>query len=130
MKRGGSRRKHSLSGRRRKHGGTGTGAPPAAPPAVSVPNLPATAPPAAAAGMSLDTIKNDLMKAVNSTGLTVPPKGGSRRHKKRGGQWAQILSTAAVPGTLLYLQNKYSKKRGFGKMMPKFGGKRRTRRRR
>jgi hypothetical protein len=78
--------------------------------------------------MSLETIKNGLMNVVNSTGVTAPAKGGSRRHKKRGGQWAQILSTAAVPGTLLYLQNKYSKKRGFSKMMPKFGGKRRTRR--
>jgi hypothetical protein len=68
------------------------------------------------------------MNAVKSTGGTATAKGGSRRHKKRGGQWAQILSTAAVPGTLLYLQNKYSKKRGFSKMMPKFGGKRRTRR--
>jgi len=126
-KRGGSRRKHSLSGTRRKHGGSGAvppTAPPAAPPAVSVPNLPATAPPAA--GINLNDMKNNIMKAVTASAK----QGGSRRHKKRGGQWAQILSTAAVPGTLLYLQNKYSKKRGFSKMMPKFGGKRRTRRRR
>ena len=56
---------------------------------------------------------------------------GGRRHKKRGGQWAEVLSTAALPASLLYMQNRYSKKKGMTSMLPipKFGG-RRTRRRR
>lgn len=52
-------------------------------------------------------------------------KGGRR---KRGGQ-LELINTALVPGTLLYMQNKYSKKKGFSKMLPKFGGKTRRRRR-
>uniref|UniRef100_A0A6C0DB76 Uncharacterized protein n=1 Tax=viral metagenome TaxID=1070528 RepID=A0A6C0DB76_9ZZZZ len=51
-------------------------------------------------------------------------KGGRR---KRGGQ-LELINTALVPGTLLYMQNKYSKKKGFSKMLPKFGGKTRRRR--
>ena len=42
-------------------------------------------------------------------------KGGRR---KRGGQ-LELINTALVPGTLLYMQNKYSKKNGFSRMLPK-----------
>ena len=52
-----------------------------------------------------------------------------RRHKKRGGQFGQVLKTALVPLALWGMQNKYSKKRGLSGMLPKLGG-RRTRRRR
>lgn len=58
-----------------------------------------------------------------------PPKTGGKRRRKKGGQFGQIINTALVPGSLLYLQNKYSKKRGFTSMLPKFGGKTRRRRR-
>jgi type 1 fimbria pilin len=51
-------------------------------------------------------------------------KGGRR---KKGGQ-LELINTALVPGTLLYMQNKYSKKNGFSRMLPKFGGKTRRRR--
>ena len=67
---------------------------------------------------------------ATTTASTPAKTTGGRRRRKRGGQWAEVLSTAALPASLLYMQNKYSKKRGFSKMMPKFGGKRRTRRRR
>jgi hypothetical protein len=56
-----------------------------------------------------------------------PPKTGGKRRRKKGGQFGQIINTALVPGSLLYLQNKYSKKRGFSSMLPKFGGKTRRR---
>jgi hypothetical protein len=91
----------------------------------------------------MDALKTQVMDSIKqiatttastpaTTTATAPaaPKGGGRRRRKRGGQWAEVLSTAALPASLLYMQNKYSKKRGFSKMMPKFGGKRRTRRRR
>jgi len=58
-----------------------------------------------------------------------PPKTGGKRRRKKGGQFGQIINTALVPGSLLYLQNKYSKKRGFTSMLPKFGGKTRRRHR-
>lgn len=61
--------------------------------------------------------------------ITGPPKTGGKRHRKKGGQFGQIINTALVPGSLLYLQNKYSKKRGFSSMLPKFGGKTRRHRR-
>jgi len=61
--------------------------------------------------------------------VTGPSKTGGKRHRKKGGQFGQIINTALLPGSLLYLQNKYSKKRGFSNILPKFGGKTRRRRR-
>jgi hypothetical protein len=128
----GSRRRKTLGGRRRKHGGACSGS---------------------AHQFVYDTVGSgdaqfnrvfdigagatpygNAIVGINGENSVIPPSvagiRGGRRHKKRGGQWAQVLSTAAVPASLLYLQNKFSKKKGFSKMMPKFGGRKTRRHRR
>ena len=126
------------------NGGAGTTSIPP-PPALGTSNTSATSTNTSgpSTAISPDAIKMQVEQAMNSikqfapaatpatTTASTPAKTtGGRRRRKRGGQWAEVLSTAALPASLLYMQNKYSKKRGFSRMMPKFGGKRRTRRRR
>uniref|UniRef100_A0A6C0D8N7 Uncharacterized protein n=1 Tax=viral metagenome TaxID=1070528 RepID=A0A6C0D8N7_9ZZZZ len=96
---------------------------PAATPATTTASTPATTTASTPATTTAST-------PATTTASTPAKTTGGRRRRKRGGQWAEVLSTAALPASLLYMQNKYSKKRGFSRMMPKFGGKRRTRRRR
>ena len=128
----GSHKRKTLGGRRRKHGGSGN---------------------SSAWKYVYDTVGSgdaqynrvfdigagatpygNAIVGTNGENSVIPPSvaglSGGRRHTKRGGQWAQVLSTAAVPASLLYLQNKYSKKKGFSKMMPKFGGRKTRRHRR
>jgi hypothetical protein len=131
----GSRRRKTLGGRRRKYGGACSGS---------------------AHQFVYDTVGSgdaqfnrvfdigagatpygNAIVGINGENSVIPPSvagiTGGRRHKKKGGQWAQVLSTAAVPASLLYLQNKYSKKRGLSSVLPKlpkFGGRKTRRHRR
>ena len=129
----GSRRRKTLGGRRRKRGGSGE---PSAHKYVydTVGSGDAQFNRVFDIGAGATPYGNAIVGLAGQNSV-IPPsvsgiKGG-RRHKKRGGQFAEVLSTAALPASLLYMQNRYSKKKGMTSMLPipKFGG-RRTRRRR
>lgn len=108
-----SYRKHRAGGRRHKRGGAGAASPSSYSDAQSF--MRATV---GTGNQQYDNVFLSSRNANSNSGAIVGLQGqkaGTKRRRKRGGLWGQIINQAIVPFSILGMQQTYRRKRHGGK---------------